>query len=109
MQESLEDGLQFYEDALEQSGGPFLLGDTFTLADAHLLPFMTRLLVSLRHFKNYELAPQLFQKLVAWHQECMQRPTVQAATPSEERIIEVYQKFVQIDYSFGGLNANKKA
>ena len=107
LQQQLEEGLQVYEDALEESGGPFLMGSTFTLADVHIVPFITRLIVSLKHYKGYELPVGKFRRLLAWYDACLARPSVNLATPADKLIIEAYQKFLQVDYSFGGLNTNK--
>jgi glutathione S-transferase len=103
----MEEALLAYEKALEKSGGPFLLGKAFTLSDVHLLPFMQRLVVSLRHFKSYELPLDKFPRLLAWFELCSHRESVKGAALTEEKIIELYSMFVNMDYKFGGLNANK--
>lgn len=104
---AMEDSLNVYEQAIFTSGGPFLMGETFTLADVHLLPFFYRLVVSLSHYKGYRLDPQRYSRLLTWLDVSLQRETVRAATPSEERVVEVYKMFIGQDYAFGGLNKNK--
>lgn len=42
----MEDVLTTYEQQLHKSGGPFLMGKSFTLADAHLYPFFFETLSS---------------------------------------------------------------
>ncbi len=106
LSQAMEDALVTYEEALEESGGPYLMGSEFTLADVHMLPFILRLVVSLKHFKNYELPGDKFPKLLAWFDLCSKRESVQAASLSEEKIIEIYNMFVSVDYKFGGLNKN---
>jgi len=115
LENALHTALDVYEEALEKtrsctSGGPYFMGDAFTLADAHVVPFVLRLIVSLRHFKGgYEVLPRdRFPRLLQqWYSACAARPSVRAVTPSDEQtIIEVYRKFVERDYSFGGLNQN---
>jgi len=91
---------------LEQSGGPFLMGEHFTLSDVHMLPFMLRLVVSLKHFKGYEIPSDKFPRLLAWYDLCSQRESVIAASLTHEKIIELYTMFVEMDYKFGGLNKN---
>ena len=103
----LEKALLVYEEQLEKTGGPFLMGDHFTLADVHVLPFMLRLVVSLRQFKQYEIPADKFPKLLKWYELCSQRDSVQAASLTDEKIQELYSMFRDIDYSFGGLNKNK--
>lgn len=101
---ALEDSLDVYEQTLSDTGGPFLMGESFTLADIHFLPFFYRLVVSLSHYKDYRLDRQRYARLVAWYDTCAQRDSVQ--TPTEDRIVEVYKMFVEKDYAFGGLNKN---
>lgn len=108
MLKQLENTLEVYEDAINQSGGPFLMGEQFTLADAHMLPFFLRLVVSLEHFKRYLLPQDKFPKLLEWFHLCSKRDSVKESSLSNDRIIDIYTKFLDIDYSFGGLNANKK-
>jgi len=108
LNEALNASLDTYDDALKASGGPFLMGESFTLTDVHFAPFFLRLLVSLRHFKEYEIPGARFTRLLRWHDTCSARESVRAVAPSGERIIEVYNKFVEADYEFGGLNQNRK-
>ena len=103
----LEKALLVYEEQLEKTGGPFLMGEHFTLADVHVLPFMLRLVVSLRQFKQYEIPADRFPKLLKWYELCSQRDSVQAASLTDEKIHELYSMFLDIDYTFGGLNKNK--
>ena len=103
----LEEALMMYEEHLEKTGGPFLIGEYFTLADVHVLPFMLRLVVSLRQFKQYEVPAEKFPKLLKWYDMCSERDSVQAASLTDEKIHELYSMFLDIDYSFGGLNKNK--
>ncbi len=116
MKQKLEEVLRFYENILSSSGGeggpggpggPYMNGKEFTLADVHILPFFLRLIVSLRHFKNYHITEDNFPNLIAWFELCSQRASVQSVSKSDEEIIGIYEKFVNSDYSFGGLNKNK--
>lgn len=108
--EALHTSLEVYEDALKASGGPFFMGSKLTLADVHVVPFFLRLVVSLRHFKAYEIPRgERFSRLLQWYATCSVRESVQAVAPSEERIVEVYKTFVEMEYSFGGLNQNNKS
>jgi len=104
---AMEDALMMYEKQLEKSGGPFLMGKMFTLSDIHLFPFILRLIISLKHYKGYELPIDKFSKFLAWYDLCSQRESVKAAALTEEKIIEVYGMFINVDYAFGGLNQNK--
>lgn len=102
----MENALATYEEALVESGGPYFLGEQFTLADIHLLPFMQRLVVTLKYWKNYELPSAKFPKLLFWLDACLSRESVEISSMSDEKMIEVYKRFVEVDYDFGGLNKN---
>lgn len=104
LHQEMEQALFVYEKALVDSGGPFLLGQDITLADIHILPFIARLIVTLRHYKQYEL--DKFPNLLKWFDVCSRRDSVQTAALTEEKMIQIYDKFMEIDYSFGGLNQN---
>lgn len=107
LRQEMENALMVYEEAIATSGGPYFMGEQFTLADVHLLPFYLRMVVSLRHFKNYEVPSDKFPRLLEWFELCSQRESVQAAAMTEDKIIEVYTMFVEMNYKFGGLNQNK--
>jgi len=64
----MESELSTYEEAL--SKGPYLLGDDFSLADIHVFPFIQRLVITLKHYKDYELPSDKFPKLLAWIDTC---------------------------------------
>jgi len=104
--DEMETTLTVYEEAIEKYGGPFLLGETFTLADVHIYPFILRLIVTLGHWKNYHLPSDKFPRLLNWFHACSQLKSVQEAAISEEKIIEVYTRFMDVNYKFGGLNQN---
>ena len=102
----METALMAYEAALSESRGPYLLGGVFTLADVHVLPFLQRLVITLKHWKDYELPQEKFPKLLAWIESCLGRESVKESSMSEEKTIEIYEQFVGADYKFGGLNKN---
>mmetsp|Transcript_12403 Transcript_12403/g.23246 ORF Transcript_12403/g.23246 Transcript_12403/m.23246 type:complete len:295 (+) Transcript_12403:94-978(+) len=103
----MEEALMVYEKALDKSGGPYLLGNQFTLADLHVLPFIQRLVVSLRHWKDYKLPQDKFPRLLVWFSSCLERESVKTSSMDDGKIIEVYQRFMDVNYSFGGLNKNQ--
>ena len=103
----MESALNTYEEALVGSKGPYLLGGDFTLADVHVFPFIQRLVITLKHYKDYELQKDKFPKLLAWIDICLARESVKESSMTEEKTISVYDRFVNGDYKFGGLNKNK--
>jgi hypothetical protein len=62
--------------------------------------------VTLKHWKGYELPREKFPKLLSWFENCSTRESVKQSSMEEEKIIEVYKRFVEADYKFGGLNTN---
>jgi glutathione S-transferase len=98
----LESALRYYEDNLV---GPYLLGEQFTLADVSALPFFERLIFSCQRFKQYEI-PQSMPRLRAWLDMAMGRPAFLATKRPEEKLEEVYKRFLDVNYKFGGLNRN---
>ena len=107
MVEALEQALFVLEESLKVRGGPFLMGKEFTLADVHVLPFFLRLVVTLKHYKGYEIPKERFDRLLQWYEICSQRESVSTASKSVDEIIQVYNRFFEVDYAFGGLNKNK--
>mmetsp|Transcript_21845 Transcript_21845/g.45051 ORF Transcript_21845/g.45051 Transcript_21845/m.45051 type:complete len:265 (+) Transcript_21845:35-829(+) len=100
--QALEEALQYYEDNLK---GPFLLGDEFTLADVSALPFFERLIFSCRRFKEYEI-PSRMKRLSSWLDKAMSQASFVATKRPEDKLEEVYQRFLAVNYTFGGLNRN---
>lgn len=107
LRNEMEEALKVYEDALVESGGPYLLGEDFTLADLHVIPSIQRLAITLKHWKDYELPSDKFPKLIEWLDACNQRQSVKDSSMTKDKTVEVYKRFVEADYSFGGLNKNK--
>ena len=93
----MEDALKCYEDALVESKGPYLMGEYFTIADLHLFPFIQRLVITLKHWKDYELPSDKFPNLLAWHDSCLERESVSQSSMSKEKTIEVYGRFVSAE------------
>jgi len=59
--------LKFFDDELEHSGGPWLLGEQFTVVDIALLPFVERTHLLLPYYRNWDPI-QNFQNLKKWMQ-----------------------------------------
>lgn len=103
----MEKALAAYEAAIAEGEGPYLLGKEFTLADVHVLPFLQRLVITLKHWKDYELPEDMFPKLLSWIDSCLARESVKDSSMTREKTIEVYTRFVGAEYKFGGLNKNE--
>lgn len=106
LKNDMESALQFYEDILTNNDSCFLVGTDFSIADIHLFPFIQRMIVTLKHWKGYELPKEKFPNLIKWFNSCLDRESVKLSSMSKEKIIAVYSQFVDTDYKFGGLNQN---
>ena len=98
--DALEAALRHYEDSLV---GPFLCGEAFTLADISALPFFERLVFSLNHFKGFD-ALDGFPRTAEWLRRAMERKSFATTKRPEDKLVALYEQFLAIDYSFGGLN-----
>jgi glutathione S-transferase len=113
--QALDQALQVYEEALGASGtdsasetgdsmrcGPYLCGAHLTLADISALPFFERMLFSLQHYRDLDPLAA-FPRTAEWWRLASSRPSF-ATTRSDEAALEaLYDKFLAVDYSFGGL------
>ena len=106
LRNEMENALQCFEDSLVKSNGPYLMGKEFTLADLQVFPFIQRLVVTLEKWKDYKLPEDKFPYLLAWFNSCLRRDSVIQSSMTADKIIEVYERFVSVDYEFGGLNKN---
>lgn len=102
---ALDAALGHYEQRLEE-GGPYLAGESFTLADVAAVPFFERLEFSLRHFKGLEPLEN-FPHTREWFELVQARPSFKVTKRPEDKLRELYEQFVASDYAFGGLNQNK--
>jgi len=93
LQKAFVGALSLLENRLAD-GGPYLLGNDFTLADVHALPFFLRAMVSLKHFKSYDVAKN-FPKLVQWYNLCSQRESCRVAGKTEEQLIDFYTDYMK--------------
>ena len=99
---ALDAALAVYEESLV---GPYLCGDTFTLADAAALPFFERLVFSLVHFKQHD-ALSAYPRTRRWLETAMDRDSFKTTKRPEAKLVELYERFLAMDYKFGGLNKN---
>ena len=97
---ALDAALRQYEESLV---GPFLCGEVFTLADVSALPFFERLVFSLSHFKGTDPL-EGFPRTAEWLRRAMQRESFITTKRPEDKLVALYERFLAIDYGFGGLN-----
>lgn len=92
-QKELEGSLERLEKLLvKQSAGPFFLGNTFSLADIALVPFLDRFSVTLSAYHGYDLfgtAPRLRMLYYA----ALVRPSVSSTAQPADFYISAYKSY----------------
>mmetsp|Transcript_17250 Transcript_17250/g.52160 ORF Transcript_17250/g.52160 Transcript_17250/m.52160 type:complete len:120 (-) Transcript_17250:302-661(-) len=112
---ALHEALQVYEASLSGTGrisggakstafeyGPFLCGAHFTLADIAALPFFERMIFSLRKYCDFDPLEK-FPHTAAWWELASSRPSFLVTKRDEQALEQLYDKFLAVDYTFGGL------
>lgn len=93
----MEDVLTTYEQQLDKSGGPFLMGKTFTLADAHLYPFFVRLFAPLKEFKSYQPPVGKFPRVLDYCKACADRDSFKVSSSiSHEEMCNTVKKLLNL-------------
>jgi len=65
-------------DEIKANGGPYVLGEQFTLADVAIIPFVERATILLAHFRDFTIPTTAeFETFHAWRKSYLQRPSVQ--------------------------------
>lgn len=77
-QELLE-RLKMLDADLQKFPGPFLCGYPFTLADIFLIPFVERVQVVLKHYRNFEI-PTTLTRLHSWYKVVSARSSFKIST-----------------------------
>lgn len=75
------------------SSGPFLLGDTFSLADILILPFYERMSVLLPHYRGIDLIPSgapFEGRMKRWAKACTSRESFKKTSQPPEYYVAAY-------------------
>jgi len=99
MEHTLQEG-EKGEDEEGETGKDYLMGKTFSVADAHLLPFFNRMMVLLPKFMSYSTPEDKFPLLLKWLEKCKERESVQKSIQKEEDMIAQYNKFIDNGYKW---------
>lgn len=86
-------GLLFKLDREAFQDGPFLVGDSLTLADIGLYPWFDRWVV-LQHYRNF-LLPTKAEKVAAWQRMMSERESARATTMPAGYLIEQYAHYAE--------------
>ncbi|CAM9563534.1 unnamed protein product [Heterosigma akashiwo] len=78
-----------------KAGGPFLLGEEFSLAEGHCGPMVTRLGPVLQAFGGVDLVGECgasgCDRLAGWLAAVAERPSVAATSPAPEKTVEGFR------------------
>lgn len=77
------------------AGGPFLCGETFSLAEIHAAPFLSRAITNWEHFQDVKLlglCDELgLSRLKEWIEATTKRPSVAETSESAEELIDQHK------------------
>jgi glutathione S-transferase len=85
------------------------MGETVSLVDIAIMPFFERMSVALATWKDFEIAnparlplapPEGRTHLNTWFEVMTNRDSYRQTRMSPERIIELYSRFLNLDYFF---------
>lgn len=87
-------------EPLKTFGGPYLLGDSLTLADITVYPFLSRFALAAKHFSNFDISQvnDGGELLVAWLKEMHGRPSCAITTPNEECLLKAFHEHMSLDF-----------
>mmetsp|Transcript_5639 Transcript_5639/g.15786 ORF Transcript_5639/g.15786 Transcript_5639/m.15786 type:complete len:131 (+) Transcript_5639:35-427(+) len=86
------------EGALEEHGGPFLIGPNVTQANVILFPFMERFDLIASKIYGRDAAAVTGQPIQAWLRAMKQRPSVSKASADPSLLLKAYQKHKCLDF-----------
>ena len=69
----MELSFSIFEEQLETSQGPWLLGESFTLLDINMMSSLLSVLVDLKETKGYQVSQDSFPHFSRWLMLCADR------------------------------------
>ncbi|GAB1541345.1 hypothetical protein NUACC21_40160 [Scytonema sp. NUACC21] len=94
----LEDELRFLDSAIGSTGGPYFMGKTMSLVDTAYMPFFERMSVALAHWKDFDIKSLGLQYLNTWQMVLSNQEAYQKTRMSPEGIVELYSRFLDVNY-----------
>ncbi|MEC4818985.1 MAG: glutathione S-transferase family protein [Scytonema sp. PMC 1069.18] len=94
----LESELRFLDNAISSAGGPYFMGKTVSLVDIAYIPFFERISVALAHWKDFDMTRLRIEHLNTWFEVMSNRESTQKTSLTSERILELYSRFLNLDY-----------
>ena len=77
MSRQMDSVLKEVDEALASNGGPYFLGEMFSLVDIMFAPFLERMAASLPYFKGFESRSNNYPHLLKWYESMDKRPAYQ--------------------------------
>jgi glutathione S-transferase len=94
----LEDELRFLDNAIGLTDGYYFMGEIVSLVDIAYIPFFERMSVALAKWKDFEIKSLSLPHLNNWLDVMSNREAYQKTRMSPQRIIELYSRFLDVDY-----------
>ncbi len=103
----LEEELNVLDAAIGASSGSYFMGETISLVDIAFWPFFERMSVALATWKDFEIenparlpsaSPERRTHLKTWLEAMSNRDSYRQTRMSPERILELYSRFLNLDY-----------
>jgi len=95
IRQQLTTALDFMEQGLSESVGPYWMGDQLTLVDLTYYPFFEHAPV-LSHYRKFNIASK-YKAIHRWLEVMAEQPSVKANRCDDEFYIEAYKPFVEGD------------
>lgn len=95
---NLEAELNFLNSAITSLGGSYFMGDKISLVDISYIPFFERMRFALLHWKNFDIFNPERSHLTEWFDRVSSQSSYLQTRSSEEKIKEIYSRFLDIDY-----------
>eukprot|EP00208_Stichococcus_sp_RCC1054_P003822 CAMPEP_0206140884 /NCGR_PEP_ID=MMETSP1473-20131121/11004_1 /ASSEMBLY_ACC=CAM_ASM_001109 /TAXON_ID=1461547 /ORGANISM="Stichococcus sp, Strain RCC1054" /LENGTH=253 /DNA_ID=CAMNT_0053535217 /DNA_START=226 /DNA_END=988 /DNA_ORIENTATION=+ len=95
---SFENELSSLGKLLDQYGGPYLLGESVTLADLALFPFAQRFSIACPEWCGMDMRAAAGGNIGRWLDAMQARPAVSAASPDPAKFLAAMKKHMSLDF-----------
>ena len=75
------------------SGTAFYLGDKPGFVDFLLVPFAIRFQLILKHYRNFTIPQEGYEKYYKWYENMLELECVKATLADEEKLIQSYERY----------------
>ncbi|KAL0041868.1 hypothetical protein WJX79_007212 [Trebouxia sp. C0005] len=95
---AFEQELEAFQDAIKESGGPFLLGSEVSLADLIYMPFMERFAIAMPAFTPYDPCAACDGLMADWLWEMEQLECCQIAAPDHDLYLQAIRQWRSLEF-----------